>query len=147
MIQEIYEISKDNLDDLNNLDGIISSHLQYMKEKFNQPEYPLKERLKKGISEAILKIYIVSTDDLGPIGFTVVHQVEGRFSFVLDMSTLEKMSSTKSLELKKAELLAIEADMGGKDAELAKLDELGIEESKKLQHIFIEQSRRRHSTV
>ena len=102
MIQEINEISKGNLDDLNNLDGIISSYFQYMKEKFNQSEYPLKERLRKGISESKLKIYLASTDDLGPIGFTVVHQVEGRFSFILDMSTLERMTSTQSLELEKA---------------------------------------------
>jgi len=53
----------------------------------------------------------------------------------------------KNLELKKAELLAIEAEIGGEKADLAKLDELGIKESKELQRIFVEQSRRRHSVA
>lgn len=53
----------------------------------------------------------------------------------------------KSLELKKAELLAMEAEAGGEEAELAKLREQGIEESKQLKHLFVEQGRRRHSIV
>ena len=53
----------------------------------------------------------------------------------------------KSLELKKAELLAMESEAGGEEAELAKLKEQGIEESRQLKHIFAEKSHRRHSIV
>lgn len=53
----------------------------------------------------------------------------------------------KNLEFKKAELLAMEAELGGEEAELARLKELGIEESKQLKEVFAEQSRRRHSAV
>ncbi len=53
----------------------------------------------------------------------------------------------KSLELKKAELLAMESEAGGEGAELAKLIEQGIEESRQLKHIFAEKSHRRHSIV
>lgn len=53
----------------------------------------------------------------------------------------------KSLELKKAELLAMESEMGGEKAELAKLIEQGVEESRQLKHIFTEKSRQRHSIV
>lgn len=53
----------------------------------------------------------------------------------------------KRLEAKKAKLLDTEAEMGGQEAQLAKVDELGIEEHKQLKHVFEEQSRRRHSIV
>lgn len=53
----------------------------------------------------------------------------------------------KSLELKKAELLAMESEVGGEKAELAKLIEQGVEESRQLKHIYTEKSRRRHSIV
>jgi ribosomal protein S18 acetylase RimI-like enzyme len=101
-MQKVNEISKKNLDELDNLDGVIAAYFQYMKEKFNRPEYPLKERLRKGIEESKLRIYLASTDNLGPIGFTVVHHGEGRFSFILDLNLLEKMKPTRSLELQKA---------------------------------------------
>ncbi len=48
---------------------------------------------------------------------------------------------------KKGELFAAEAEVGGQEAQLAKLDELGSEESKQLKRVFVEQSRRRHSVV
>jgi DNA primase len=53
----------------------------------------------------------------------------------------------RKLEAKKGELFAIEAEMGGQEAQLAKVDELGIEGHKQLKHVFVEQSRRRHSAV
>ena len=49
----------------------------------------------------------------------------------------------KSLEAKKRELLTIEAETSGVTAQLAKLEEQGIEESKQLKEIFIKQSHRR----
>ena len=49
----------------------------------------------------------------------------------------------KSLEAKKAEILAQEAEMGGTEAELAKLQEQGIETSVKLGEIYSRKNRRR----
>jgi len=51
----------------------------------------------------------------------------------------------KNLEAKKAELLSNQAEVGGRESELALLKEQGIEPSKQLKHIFTEQSRR-HQT-
>jgi len=49
----------------------------------------------------------------------------------------------KSMEAKKAGILALEAEAGGTSAELAKLDEQGIEPSIQLREIFIQKSQRR----
>ena len=98
-MHKIHEISKENLDKLNDLDGVIASYFQYIKENFEMPSYPLKERLRKGINDSKIKIYVVSTDNLGPVGFTVVNQIEGRFSFILDQDALIKVGPTRSLEL------------------------------------------------
>ena len=49
----------------------------------------------------------------------------------------------KSLEAKKQELLAIEAETGGIEAQLAKLEEQGLEVSKQLKEIFLKQNNRR----
>jgi len=53
----------------------------------------------------------------------------------------------KNLAAKKAEILAAEAETGGKDADITKLEEQGIEESIKLKQNFAAQNRRRHSIV
>ena len=50
----------------------------------------------------------------------------------------------RSLEAKKEELLAMEAETGGLAAQLAKLEEQGIEESKQLKEVFSKQEHRRH---
>jgi len=49
----------------------------------------------------------------------------------------------KNLEAKKQELLAIEAETGGVEAQLAKLEEQGLEVSKQLREVFIKQNHRR----
>jgi len=49
----------------------------------------------------------------------------------------------RSLEAKKEELLAVEAETGGVTAELTKLDEQGIEVSKRLREVFIKMGHRR----
>jgi transcriptional accessory protein Tex/SPT6 len=49
----------------------------------------------------------------------------------------------RSLEAKKEELLAMEAEVGGVTAQLTKLEEQGIEESKQLKEVFIKQGHRR----
>ncbi|HIE17528.1 MAG TPA: DNA primase [Dehalococcoidia bacterium] len=49
----------------------------------------------------------------------------------------------KHLEAKRQELLALEAETGGIEAQLAKLEEQGIEISKQLKELFIKQSHRR----
>ncbi len=49
----------------------------------------------------------------------------------------------RNLETKKQELLAVEAETGGIEAQLAKLEEQGIEVSKQLREIFIKQNHRR----
>jgi DNA primase len=46
----------------------------------------------------------------------------------------------KSLEAKKKEILTVEAETGGITAQLAKLEEQGIEESKQLKEVFFKQS-------
>jgi len=48
----------------------------------------------------------------------------------------------RSLEAKKEELLAMEAETGGLAAQLAKLEEQGIEESKQLKEVFSKQGHR-----
>lgn len=48
----------------------------------------------------------------------------------------------RNLEMKRQELLAIEAEVGGVEAQLAKLEEQGIEISKQLREIFIKQNHR-----
>ena len=53
----------------------------------------------------------------------------------------------RSLEAKKGELLAIEAETGGVAAELAKLDEQGIETSRQLREVFVKQRHRRQHAV
>ena len=52
----------------------------------------------------------------------------------------------RGLEAKKQELLAMEAETGGITAQLAKLDEQGIEESKQLKQVFIKQGHRQQPT-
>ena len=49
----------------------------------------------------------------------------------------------KNLEAKKQELLAIEAETGGIEAQLAKLEEQGLEISKQLKEVFLKQNNRR----
>ncbi len=49
----------------------------------------------------------------------------------------------RSLEAKKEELLAMEAEVGGVTAQLTKLEEQGIEESKQLREVFVKQGHRR----
>jgi len=49
----------------------------------------------------------------------------------------------RSLEVKKAEVLALEAELGGTAAELAKLEEQGIEVSVQLGEVFTQKSRGR----
>jgi hypothetical protein len=49
----------------------------------------------------------------------------------------------RNLEVKKQELLAIEAEIGGTEAQLAKLEEQGLEVSKQLREVFIKQNHRR----
>lgn len=49
----------------------------------------------------------------------------------------------RTLEARKQELLAVEAESGGIEAQLAKLEEQGIEVSKQLREIFIKQNHRR----
>ena len=49
----------------------------------------------------------------------------------------------KSLEAKKAGILALEAEASGTGADLAKLEEQGIETSIQLREIFIQKNQRR----
>jgi DNA primase len=49
----------------------------------------------------------------------------------------------RSLEAKKEQLLAMEAEVGGVTAQLTKLEEQGIEESKQLREVFVKQGHRR----
>ncbi len=49
----------------------------------------------------------------------------------------------RNLEAKKEELLAMEAEVGGVTAQLTKLEEQGIEESKQLREVFVKQGHRR----
>jgi DNA primase len=49
----------------------------------------------------------------------------------------------RALESQKEELLAIEAEIGGTAAQLAKLEEQGLEISRQLQEVFIKQNHRR----
>lgn len=49
----------------------------------------------------------------------------------------------RNLEMKKQELLAIEAELGGVEAQLARLEEQGIEITKQLKEIFSKQNYRR----
>ncbi len=49
----------------------------------------------------------------------------------------------KNLEVKKQELFAIEAEAGGTEAQLAKLEEQGLEVSRQLKEVFIKQNHRR----
>jgi DNA primase len=53
----------------------------------------------------------------------------------------------KNMEVKKAEMLTMGAESGGKDLELVTLKERGIEGSKQLKRIFTEQHRQRRSSV
>jgi len=57
--------------------------------------------------------------------------------------TILQERSLKRLEAKKAKLLDTEAEVGGREAQLAKVKELGVEEHKQLKRVFEEQSRRR----
>ncbi|MHA1968142.1 MAG: hypothetical protein ACW964_10115, partial [Candidatus Hodarchaeales archaeon] len=95
------EISNKNIGELDKLDGIISSYFKRMKEKFNRPAYPLKERLRKGINESKILIYLASDENLGPVGFTIVHKVEGRFSVILDKNDKGETNNTL-IEVEKA---------------------------------------------
>jgi hypothetical protein len=49
----------------------------------------------------------------------------------------------RSLETKRAEVLALEAESGGTVAELAKLEEQGIEVSVQLREVFAQRRRKR----
>jgi len=49
----------------------------------------------------------------------------------------------RNLEIKKQELLSIEADIGGTAAQLAKLKEQGLEDDKQLRDVLIKQNHRR----
>jgi len=53
----------------------------------------------------------------------------------------------RKLEARKGDLLAIEAEKGGVAAELAKLDEQGIEVSRQLRDVFVKQRHRRQPAV
>ena len=53
----------------------------------------------------------------------------------------------RNLEAKKVELLAIEAETGGVTAELAKLDQQGIEISRQLREVFVKQAHRRQPAL
>ena len=53
----------------------------------------------------------------------------------------------RSSEAKKEELLAMEAEAGGVTAQLTKLEEQGIEESKHLREVFVNRGRRRQATT
>ena len=57
--------------------------------------------------------------------------------------TILQERSLKRLEAKKAKLLDTEAEVGGREAQLAKVNELGVEEHKQLKRVFEEQRRRR----
>lgn len=70
-----------------------------------------------------------------------------QYKILHDCMTSLQEKLIRKLEAKKREILAMEAEAGGGKADLAKLDELGSEESKQLKRIFVEQSQRRHSTI
>jgi len=53
-----------------------------------------------------------------------------------------KIEYNRSLERKKAAILALEAEMGGTPAELAKLEEQGIEQAKQLREVFTQKARK-----
>jgi DNA primase len=60
-----------------------------------------------------------------------------------DCVNLLQKNMLKNLEVKKQELLAIEAETGGVEAQLAKLEEQGIEVSKQLKDVFTRLDHRR----
>ncbi len=60
-----------------------------------------------------------------------------------DCATRLQERRLRNLEAKKQELLAIEAETGGRTAQLAKLEEQGLEIDKQLQEIRIKQNHRR----
>lgn len=97
----IKEISNENIGELEILDEIIFSYFKHMKEKYNQSEYPLKERLRKGINESKIIIHLATDENSEPVGFAIAHKVEGRFSIILDMNDKKKSRTNKSIEIEK----------------------------------------------
>ena len=83
VIHMIKEILHDNISDLNKLDGIISSYFRFIKEKYNRTEYPLKERLRKGLTDSTMAIFVANDESSTPIGFSIAHKTEGRLSIIL----------------------------------------------------------------
>jgi len=66
-------------------------------------------------------------------------RIEERYNdYVLSL----KREYNRSLERKKEAILALEAEMGGTPAELAKLEEQGIEPSQRLREVFAQKARR-----
>jgi len=70
-------------------------------------------------------------------------QVEQRY-VICSLRLREKF--LRSLEAKRAEILALEAESGGTNAELAKLQEQGIETSIQLGEVFAQKGQRRSET-
>ena len=54
------------------LDSVIEAYFEYIKEKFNRPKFPLKERLTEGLEKKELEIYSQFSGNEA-IGFSVVN--------------------------------------------------------------------------
>jgi len=67
-------------------------------------------------------------------------QVERRFA---DYIRSLRLRYLRNLEARKAEILALEAEAGGPGADLAKLEEQGIDTSTQIRELFGQKSRRR----
>lgn len=107
-----------------------STDIESLKDKLDNVLHPYLDNLLKKVYPPAIK-----------------EKEERQHKTLLDCVIRMREKLFKNLELKKAELLAAEAEIGGEKADLAKLKERGIEESKQLKQIFLEQSRRRHSAV
>ncbi len=94
----------------------------------------LKEGLDIALREYLEKLL---SKELPP----VIRENEGLLRYALQDCIIRLHEKRlRNLEIKRQELLAAEAETGGIDAELAKLEEQGLEISRKLKEVFNQQS-------
>jgi DNA primase len=99
----------------------------------------LKDSLDNALAEYLESLI---TKDLPPI---LKESERARFEDLNQCINRLQERRLRTLEAKKQELLAMEAEMGGTAAQLAKLEEQGLEVDKQLQETRIKQDHRRQS--
>ncbi|MHA2295009.1 MAG: GNAT family N-acetyltransferase [Candidatus Hodarchaeales archaeon] len=90
-------IKQITVDEINDLEDVISAYLEHRKEKYDQPPFPLREQIKKALSKEIVEVLALSDQEKSVTGFVMIQPSEGNLNLIYVMNSSVKENKEKEL--------------------------------------------------